>query len=211
MPRCHSSVIHRSPKLPAAWPQWARDTCPAPEPECGRAGVRPPGMRGSTLQGSTHRALKQPPASSVGNPTVPTPGARGAVGTLRGRGTCTAATALLTTFPSDCEDRDNPTTWPPKAWPVCERLRPPGPAPDLSAVVASGQHEAVLPVVQVQAFFCEGLAPLPAEDAQAEGAEAAEGQARPEELPVPHPDGRAPLSSPPPDPQRAGTSSGPLS
>lgn len=42
-----------------------------------------------------------------------------------------------------------------------------GRRPDLSAVAAAGQHEAVLPVVQVQALLREGRAPLPAEDAQA--------------------------------------------
>lgn len=42
----------------------------------------------------------------------------------------------------------------------------PCPAPDLPAVVASGQHEAVLPVVEVQALFCEGLIPLPTKDTQ---------------------------------------------
>lgn len=36
----------------------------------------------------------------------------------------------------------------------------------LPAVVASGQHEAVFPVVEVQALFCEGLIPLPTKDAQ---------------------------------------------
>lgn len=53
---------------------------------------------------------------------------------------------------------------------------------DLSAVVASCQHEAVLPVVQVQALLGEGLAPFPTEDAQAEtgrgGAVRNEAQAR---------------------------------
>lgn len=42
----------------------------------------------------------------------------------------------------------------------------PCPAPDLPAVVASGQHEAVFPVVKVQALFCEGLIPLPTKDTQ---------------------------------------------
>lgn len=36
----------------------------------------------------------------------------------------------------------------------------------LPAVVASGQHEAVFPVVEVQALFCEGLIPLPTKDTQ---------------------------------------------
>lgn len=40
-------------------------------------------------------------------------------------------------------------------------------APDLPAVATARQHEAVLPVVQVQPLLREGLAPLPAEDAQA--------------------------------------------
>lgn len=42
-----------------------------------------------------------------------------------------------------------------------------GPAPDLSAVGAARQHEAVPPVVQVQALGRESVAPLPAENAQA--------------------------------------------
>lgn len=45
-------------------------------------------------------------------------------------------------------------------------LRQAGNLHHLSAVVASCQHEAVLPVVQVQALLGEGLAPFPTEDAQ---------------------------------------------
>lgn len=66
-------------------------------------------------------------------------------------------------------------------------LGPPGrwapeTAPDLPAVAAARQHEAVLPVVQVEALLREGLTPLPAEDAEAVGKREAEVAVIPEDL-----------------------------